>query len=111
MPLHEPEGATTKSQPSNSSISFRASAMVSARSPELYAGWPQQVCVAGTTTSAPPDSSSRNAANPIEGRMRSTRHVTNNPIFMRRALFHPSIELRLNERHRAESHERLGQDT
>src|ERR1043166_2515145 len=48
------------------------------RSPELNAGWPQQVW-RGTSTVQPASSRSFAAANPIEGRIRSTRQVTNRP--------------------------------
>src|SRR3989442_1973648 len=44
---------------------------------------PQQVCIAGTVTSYPAFSKSLSAANPIEGRMRSTRQVTNRPTRMK----------------------------
>src|SRR5690606_5548134 len=63
-------------------MTLRASACAALRSPELYPGWPQQVWVAGTTTSQPAASSKRNAAKPMRGRMRSTRQVTNKPTFM-----------------------------
>src|SRR5262245_58023921 len=46
-----------------------------ARSPALNAGWPQQVWP-GTPTVQPASSSSLAAANPIDGRIRSTRQVT-----------------------------------
>src|SRR5262245_49489468 len=49
------------------------------RSPELKAGWPQQVW-RGTSTVQPASSSSFTAANPIDGRIRSTRQVTNRPM-------------------------------
>src|SRR5262245_12535794 len=58
---------------------WRARAAASALAPELYAGWPQQVCAAGTMTSQPAASSSRTAAKPTLGRSRSTRQVTNSP--------------------------------
>src|SRR5262245_39503753 len=64
---------------------------VVARSPELNAGWPQQVCV-GTSTVQPASSSSFTAAKPTAGRIRSTRQVTNRPtrtplLFMRRTCY------------------------
>jgi hypothetical protein len=49
------------------------------RSPELKAGWPQQVCASGTSTVQPASSSSFAAAKPTLGRIRSTRQVTNEP--------------------------------
>src|SRR5205085_77627 len=49
-----------------------------ARSPELNAGCPQQLC-AGTSTAQPASSMSLTAAKPIEGRTRSTRQVTRSP--------------------------------
>src|SRR5262249_27479408 len=49
-----------------------------ARSPELNAGWPQQVW-RGTSTVQPASSSSLTAAKPTDGRIRSTRQVTNSP--------------------------------
>src|SRR5690349_13069603 len=58
---------------------FFAMAVVSARSPELYAGWPQQVCARGTSTVQPASSMSLIEAKPIAGRNRSTRQVTNRP--------------------------------
>ena len=60
-----------------------AIASVLARSPELNAGWPQQVCPAGTTTSQPAASSRRTAAKPTAGRNRSTRQVTKRATFGR----------------------------
>src|SRR5919205_82016 len=54
----------------------RARPSVVARSPELKAGWPQQVWAAGTSTSQPASSSSLTAAKPTLGRYRSTRQVT-----------------------------------
>src|SRR5882762_322551 len=48
------------------------------RSPELKAGWPQQDCN-GTATVQPASSRSLTAANPTEGRIRSTRQVTKSP--------------------------------
>src|SRR6202035_1820432 len=51
---------------------------VVARSPELKAGWPQQLC-GGTSTLQPASSRSFAAAKPTEGRIRSTRQVTNSP--------------------------------
>src|ERR1043166_6388678 len=60
------------------------------RSPELNAGWPQQVCI-GTSTVQPASSSSFTAAKPTAGRIRSTRQVTNSPtrvpLFMRRTCY------------------------
>src|SRR5437868_6483741 len=53
-------------------------ARVVARSPELNAGWPQQVCV-GTSTVQPASSRSLTDAKPTDGRIRSTRQVTNRP--------------------------------
>src|SRR6185503_3010248 len=53
-------------------------ARVVARSPELNAGWPQQLCV-GTSTVQPASSSSLTAAKPTDGRIRSTRQVTKRP--------------------------------
>src|SRR6185295_16120248 len=53
-------------------------ARVVPRSPELNAGWPQQVCT-GASTTQPASSSSLTAAKPMEGRIRSTRQVTNSP--------------------------------
>src|ERR1700685_3672791 len=55
-----------------------ARSRVVARSPELYAGCPQQVCARGTSTWQPACSSNRIAAKPTVGRCRSTRQVTNN---------------------------------
>ena len=53
---------------------------IAAKSPELYAGWPQQVSPAsGTTTRQPASSSSCTAAKPTDGRNMSTRQVTNRP--------------------------------
>src|ERR1041385_7996443 len=46
------------------------------RSPELKAGWPQHACV-GTATVQPASSRSLTAAKPTDGRIRSTRQVTN----------------------------------
>ena len=43
-------------------------ARVVAESPLLKAGWPQQVCPGGTSTSHPADSSNRTAAKPVDGR-------------------------------------------
>ena len=43
------------------------------------AGWPQQVCCSGTSTRHPAASNNVIAAKPIEGRMASTRQVTNSP--------------------------------
>src|SRR2546428_4145 len=82
MPAHDPDGVTRKSQSSNSATTLAARAFASARSPELYAGWPQQVCDGGTKASAPPDSISSIAAKPIDGRIRSTRQVTKKPTRM-----------------------------
>src|SRR5688572_10359283 len=48
------------------------------RSPELYAGCPQQVCT-GTSTVQPASSRSFTAAKPTDGRIRSTRQVTKSP--------------------------------
>src|SRR5262249_8566892 len=48
------------------------------RSPELKAGWPQQVC-GGTSTVQPASSNSLTAAKPTDGGTRSTRQVTNRP--------------------------------
>src|SRR6476660_524228 len=103
-------------------MTFRASTIVSARSPELYAGCPQQVCEAGTKTSAPPDSSSLIAANPIDGRIKSTRQVTKKPTRMggrsgsndvsthAAAAWPPrSLEIRLRQRDRAEANQLLRQ--
>ena len=45
----------------------------------MYAGWPQQVCTAGTSTTHPASSGSPTAANPTTGRKRSTRQVTSSP--------------------------------
>ena len=56
-----------------------AMARAVAESPPLYAGWPQQVCTAGASTTQPASSSSLTAANPTAGRKRSTRQVTNSP--------------------------------
>src|SRR5580658_902587 len=78
MPPQEPLGATTYSQSSNASIACRASLLALARSPELYAGWPQQVWL-GTITLQPASSSSLTAAKPTLGRMMSTRQVTKSP--------------------------------
>src|SRR5689334_21994484 len=76
MPAHEPDGVTTASNPSKASITCRAMARVVARSPELYAGWPQQTCSGGTSTVQPASSRSFTAAKPTDGRNRSTRQVT-----------------------------------
>src|SRR5215471_2970167 len=78
MPAHEPEGATTWSYDAKASITCSAMARAFRRSPELNAGWPQQVC-GGTSTVQPASSRSFAAANPIEGRIRSTRQVTKRP--------------------------------
>src|SRR5690349_707384 len=58
-------------------MTWAAIARVVARSPELYAGWPQQTCSGGTSTVQPASSRSFTAAKPTEGRKRSTRQVTN----------------------------------
>jgi len=55
----------------------RARSRAVARSPLLYAGWPQQVCARGHFTWQPASSSRRMAAKPTVGRYRSTRQVTN----------------------------------
>src|SRR5262245_54109651 len=60
-------------------MTLRAIAIVSLRSPELYAGWPQQVWASGTSTAQPASSRSLTAAKPTLGRMRSTRQVTKRP--------------------------------
>jgi hypothetical protein len=49
--------------------------------PELYAGCPQHVWVAGTTTSQPADSNSRAAENATFGRIVSARQVTKSATF------------------------------
>src|SRR5919106_1419471 len=54
----------------------RARSTASARSPWLYAGWPQQVWLRGTSTTQPASSSCCTAAKPIDGRNRSIRQVT-----------------------------------
>src|ERR1700722_14100215 len=59
-------------------------AIASLRSPELYAGCPQQGCNRGTSTSQPASAISLMAAKPIVGRNKSTRQVTNNPTLGRR---------------------------
>ena len=108
-----------------------ASALASARSPELYAGCPQQVCPGGTNTSAPPASSSLIAAKPTDGRIRSTRQVTKRPTRMvmlpgitrhvstrmlrsgpraARAAPARSEEAGLRQRDDAQPHQRLRQD-
>src|SRR5882672_5169227 len=63
-------------------MSFSASSRADLRSPEFHPGWPQQVWVAGTATSQPASSRSFSAAKPIDGRIRSTRQVTNRPTRM-----------------------------
>src|ERR1700719_2172593 len=78
MPAHEPDGATTKSQGANVAITCSAISRVVARSPELKAGWPQQLC-GGTSTVQPASSKSFTAAKPTDGRIMSTRQVTNRP--------------------------------
>src|SRR5216684_1245564 len=78
MPAHEPDGATTLSYGAKASITCAAMSRVVARSPELKAGWPQQLC-SGTSTVQPASSRSFAAAKPTEGRIRSTRQVTNSP--------------------------------
>ena len=60
----------------------RATCRASSWNPLLKAGCPQQVCVGGTKTSAPPASSSLIAAKPIDGRTRSMRQVTKKPTRM-----------------------------
>src|ERR1700751_2386445 len=50
------------------------------RSPELYAGWPQQVCARGASTMQPASSRSLAAAKPTVGRKMSTRQVTKSPM-------------------------------
>src|ERR1700680_2565550 len=78
MPAQEPDGATTKSKGANASIVCSAMSRLVARSPELKAGWPQQLC-GGTCTLQPASSRSFTAARPTDGRIRSTRQVTNSP--------------------------------
>src|SRR5271155_6010596 len=102
MPLQDPEGATRYSLPSNSAMTLAASALAPVRSPALYPGCPQQVCGGGTQTSAPPASSSRTAARPIDGRIRSTRQVTNRPTRIE------SFRLvRMRQRQSAQAHQTL----
>src|SRR5579871_1969952 len=78
MPAQEPDGATTWSQDANAVITWAAISCAVGRSPALKAGWPQQLC-GGTSTTQPASSSSFAAAKPTEGRIRSTRQVTNSP--------------------------------
>src|ERR1700686_2626545 len=78
MPAQEPDGATTKSKGAKASIACLAMSRLVARSPELKAGWPQQLC-GGTCTLQPASSRSFTAAKPTDGRIRSTRQVTNSP--------------------------------
>src|SRR5580692_6761010 len=78
MPAQEPDGATTKSKGAKTSMICAAISRLVARSPELNAGWPQQVC-GGTSTVQPASSKSLTAAKPTDGRNRSTRQVTNSP--------------------------------
>src|SRR5690348_4074770 len=59
-------------------MTWPAMARAVARSPELKAGCPQQVCD-GTSTLQPASSRSLTAAKPIEGLSRSTRQVTKRP--------------------------------
>src|SRR5947207_2349407 len=63
-------------------MTLRASSSADARSPELYAGCPQHVWLAGTMTSHPAASRSLIVANPMRGRIRSTRQVTKRPTCM-----------------------------
>ncbi len=63
----------------NASMVRFAIARALPESPPLYAGWPQQVWTAGTSTTHPASSSSLTAANPTAGRKRSTRQVTSSP--------------------------------
>src|SRR5216684_6219014 len=59
-------------------MTCRAMSCVVERSPELNAGWPQQLW-RGTSTMQPASSRSFAAANPTDGRIKSTRQVTNSP--------------------------------
>ena len=65
-----------KAEPRKAAITLRARAAAVSRSPELNAGWPQQVCASGTSTRHPASSRSLTAAKPTDGRNRSTRQVT-----------------------------------
>src|ERR1700686_4404150 len=89
MPAQEPDGATTKSKGAKASIACSAMSRLVARSPELKAGWPQQLC-GGTCTVQPASSRSFAAAKPTDGRIRSTRQVTNSPtcLVARSAIVH-----------------------
>src|SRR5271157_1949291 len=60
-------------------MSWRASRAAFFVAPELKAGWPQQVCLSGTSTVQPAASRSLMAANPRFGRCKSARQVTNRP--------------------------------
>src|SRR5579871_6560017 len=51
MDEHDPDGATTYSAFSYSSITRRATLRASSRKPVLNAGWPQQVCAGSNVTS------------------------------------------------------------
>ena len=77
--MHEPDGPTTASKPSKATITRLAISRASALSPLFSAGWPQQVCAAGTSTVQPASSSSLTAAKATLGRIRSARQVTKSP--------------------------------
>ena len=53
MAPHDPEGTTIGPSPSKTSRNRIATDLASGQYPLLNAGWPQQVCFFGTSTSTP----------------------------------------------------------
>src|SRR5262245_39815797 len=73
---HEPEGATTASNPPKTSTNLRPSADATSGWPALRWSWPQHVWPRGKATSTPSRSRTPTVARPTDGCSVSARQVT-----------------------------------
>ncbi len=72
-----PDGTTTGTEPISARTVCRAMRSASGTCPPLCAGWPQQVCMGGTSTVTPRCSSTRTASATAEAKKWSPRQETN----------------------------------
>src|SRR5581483_8153875 len=75
MVAHEPDGQTIGAARENARTKVRATRRAGPRWPELNAGWPQQTCACGKSTSKPAPSRRETASATACGNRRSPRHV------------------------------------